>query len=823
MRGTAGTAPDEPEDGQGAGPDADPADAQGLIPVLTSAIRRRWTSSVFGIVAPGAVRRRPSDIGRAITAVVVIAAVSLSAKVVTNLEAEVFAVVAALPDSLTGLFEVLYRLAGVVAGALVVSALIARRWRLLLTLLLAFAIALGVGAALSGLVDITQALETSGVHLGGRNPDFPVVPLAASVAVLLAARPYLTRPTRRMVEVVFWLSVLAAVYLAEGLPVSVLASVVLSWGAAAVAHFALGSPGGTPAIHQVAGSLRALGVPNEGLRLAPEQSWGHTAFISDDDDRLAVEVVGRDSTDARLWAKLWRFVWYKDAGPSFSLRRGQQVEHQALVLLLAERSGATVPDLLAVGIAGARDDALLVVRNPPGTALADLAPQEIDDAAIDDAWANLQRLHNAGIAHGDLTDRRVVVDGDGRTGLVRMGRAETSAPADHLALDGAQLLVVTADLVGVDRALAAARRARGDDGLAALLPYLEPAALSSRSRSSIEDLKTLLTDLREAGSALTDTEPPELAALRRFSLGGIFLAAAFLFGLYLLVVQLAGVAAMGDVFSGAIWEWVVATALIAQLPPFSQAVAMLGAVATTLPLRPVTVVQYAQAFTGLIGGTAGNATLSIRFFQKQGLPPTLAVSSGVLNSAASFLVQIVLVVAGLLATGSSFDISTSGAGAPGWVSALLVIVALAVVAVLVAPRLRRRAKAIIAHQLKEAWDNISGVLSTPRKALELFGGNLFSQILFAMVLGAALHAYGESLPLLQLVVINSFASFIGGAAPVPGGLGVVEAGMIAGFTSAGIPQAEAVAATFTARMFTTYLTPIWGWFAFQWLRRNDYV
>ena len=92
-----------------------------------------------------------------------------------------------------------------------------------------------------------------------------------------------------------------------------------------------------------------------------------------------------------------------------------------------------------------------------------------------------------------------------------------------------------------------------------------------------------------------------------------------------------------------------------------------------------------------------------------------------------------------------------------------------------------------------------------------------------MVLGAALHAYGESLPLLQLVVINSFASFIGGAVPVPGGMGVVEAGMIAGFTSAGIPEAEAVAATFTARMFTTYLTPIWGWFAFRWLQRNDYV
>ncbi len=442
---------------------------------------------------------------------------------------------------------------------------------------------------------------------------------------------------------------------------------------------------------------------------------------------------------------------------------------------------------------------------------------------LDDAWTNLGRLHDAGIAHGDLTARRIVVDDDGRTGLVRMDRSETSAPSDHLALDDAQLLAVTADVVGVDRALAAARRVRGDDGLAVLLPYLEPAAFSSRSRSTIEDLKALLGDLREAGAALTGTEAPELATLRRFSLGGIFLAAAFLFGLYLLVVQLAGVAAMGDVFEGAIWEWVVATAVIALLPPLSQAVAMLGAVATTLPLRPVTVVQYAQSFTGLVGGTAGNATLSIRFFQKQGLPPTLAVSSGVLNSAAGFVVQIVLVVTGLLVTGSSFDLDSDDSGVPGWVYALVVIAVLAVVAVLIVPRLRRRAKEIVAHQLREAWDNISGVLSTPRKALELFGGNLVSQLLFAAVLGLALHAYGESLPLLQLVVINSFASFVGGAVPVPGGMGVVEAGLIAGFTSAGIPQAEAVAATFTARMFTTYLSPIWGWFAFQWLRRKDYV
>jgi len=105
----------------------------------------------------------------------------------------------------------------------------------------------------------------------------------------------------------------------------------------------------------------------------------------------------------------------------------------------------------------------------------------------------------------------------------------------------------------------------------------------------------------------------------------------------------------------------------------------------------------------------------------------------------------------------------------------------------------------------------------------MFGGNLASQVLYALVLEAALHAYGSSLPLLQLILINSLASVIGGMAPVPGGMGVIEAGLIGGMTAAGVPQEVAVATTFTARLFTAYLPPIWGWFALQWLRRNEYV
>ena len=75
--------------------------------------------------------------------------------------------------------------------------------------------------------------------------------------------------------------------------------------------------------------------------------------------------------------------------------------------------------------------------------------------------------------------------------------------------------------------------------------------------------------------------------------------------------------------------------------------------------------------------------------------------------------------------------------------------------------------------------------------MQLFGGNVLSQLLFALTLQCALLAYGESLPIMELVVINTFASLIGGVAPVPGGMGVIEAGLIAGFTAAGVPETSA--------------------------------
>src|SRR5690348_7823436 len=94
------------------------------IPVLTSAVRRRWTSSVFGIVAEGSIRRRPSDIARSGLALMLVAALAAGADEISALETSVFDVISALPGGLTGVFEVLYWVGLVVAAVLVVTALV---------------------------------------------------------------------------------------------------------------------------------------------------------------------------------------------------------------------------------------------------------------------------------------------------------------------------------------------------------------------------------------------------------------------------------------------------------------------------------------------------------------------------------------------------------------------------------------------------------------------------------------------------------------------------------------------------------------------------
>ena len=154
---------------------------------------------------------------------------------------------------------------------------------------------------------------------------------------------------------------------------------------------------------------------------------------------------------------------------------------------------------------------------------------------------------------------------------------------------------------------------------------------------------------------------------------------------------------------------------------------------------------------------------------------------------------------------------------------VVVAVGLATVAITLVPRLRRLVKARVWPHLVSIWANIKTIATEPRKLVYILAGSILAQLFVAVALGASLHAVGQRASIATLLVVITLASIIGGAVPVPGGMGVVEAGLIGGLTAVGVPQDQAVAAVFIQRLFTAYLPPIWGWITLAWMRRREYV
>src|SRR5262249_25906142 len=169
---------------------------------------------------------------------------------------------------------------------------------------------------------------------------------------------------------------------------------------------------------------------------------------------IRVRVLGRDAQDTQRLARVWRQLAYRDPRRSIAVGRVEQVEHEALVTLLAAQAGVRVPPVVTAALAPA-GDALIVTRRTETRALERWSADEVSDALLDELWLEATRLHAAGISHGRLNLSNVEVV-DGSPMLVDLAVATLGAPATAIDIDVAELLVACTVLVGPERALKAA-------------------------------------------------------------------------------------------------------------------------------------------------------------------------------------------------------------------------------------------------------------------------------------------------------------------------------------------------------------------------------
>ena len=206
----------------------------------------------------------------------------------------------------------------------------------------------------------------------------------------------------------------------------------------------------------------------------------------------------------------------------------------------------------------------------------------------------------------------------------------------------------------------------------------------------------------------------------------------------------------------------------------------------------------------------------------------MALSSGAIMATSSWIAIAVLFLVSLpFAWGTiHFEVTPESGGDSKlvWIIlAVVVVVALAAGLLLAVPRFRRLAAEKVRPKARDIWGNLRQVASSPRKLVLLVGGSFAQELLVVMALSVSLRAFGDHLNLPTLYVVIFLAGIIGGISPSPGGMGVVEAGMILGLTAAGVSEADATAAVFIQRLFTSYLPPIWGWLTLVWMRKREYL
>jgi glycosyltransferase 2 family protein len=775
---------------------------------------------------PGSSRsRRPTDVVLLVLCVIGLLAAVESASPPSDfwLRLSEFA------TSLPGFFDVIWRaglwLVSAWAVFLLLAVLLSKRWDLLRDQVLALAGSVVALVAIRGATGGSSRSLWDAAIAVGPPPDAVSVRIALVIALATAVSPWVARPFRTLGWWLLCLGSISEAILGASSPSGVVLGVLGGASAAITVRVALGSSGGRPSLAEVRKGLFELGVPIDMLSEASSQEAG--VFLLDGTDSngrpLRVKVYGRDAWDAQVLSKTWRALWFREAA-TVSLTRAQQVEHEGFLTLLAARNNVPVQDVVRAGRT-VDNDAIIVMR-VRGVPLTDERAKSGHEV-VDAIWDTVLALGAAGLAHGDLHPGTFRVDG-GQVLIDSMAPATVATNLDQRNIDLAQLLTMSALLLDADRALELAYFRLGPEDLARIVPYLQKAALGRQLREEAAGQHLDMDGLRARAAAKADIEPPKMASIRRVSTRTLVQACLLVAAAYFLITTLAGVDInqVVDALREASLPLLLLALIVGQLPRFAYAESTRAACPRPLPYGPPVLLQFAVTFISLVfPGTVARMALNVRFFQRQGIAPTSAVSIGLIENFGGYVVQIVIILSAVI---FGFGAVDADVHAPtnqrdgNLFYVLVAVVAAVIVAAVVAiavPRWRRRALDRARPALTDLRNTLA-TLRSPARVTRLLLANLAAEVLFASTLGVVLLALGTSRSLATLLVVNVFVSFFASMIPVPGGIGVSEGALMVGLTAVGINQSTAFAAAICYRLCTFYLPPIWGWLAFRRLERT---
>jgi uncharacterized membrane protein YbhN (UPF0104 family)/tRNA A-37 threonylcarbamoyl transferase component Bud32 len=779
-----------------------------------------------GLFLPPARYRHPGDVIRLIASGLVLTgmlvAVAVAPGPLTGPRAAAVSWLGSGPAGrlLTGLVQVTLILAA--AGTLAV-ALRHRRFRLLAGLVAGAAVAAALPA---GIVHLTgeHAIAAAATHSWLASAAFPgPALLAAAAAVTVALSPWLSRPWCRTAWITLAAISVARLTTGTVLPAELILALAAGVTVGAGLLVAFGVPDRRMGAGGIAAALRSAGLAIASAEPANVRTKGSRPFTAatGDGHQLFIKVLGSDQRDADLLYRAYRFARLRDVGDTWPAGSAiRAAEHQALVGVMAERAGVRVPRVERVIKA---DDgiALLVMEQVDGQSLGQLPAERISDDLLRQLWAEVDRLHRAGIAHRSLRAANVMIEDGERPWLTDFSFSELAATPRQMNLDLAELLASLATLVGADRATASASAVMGAQQVAAAAPLLQPLALSAATRHAVGCAGGLLADTRSA--AASGLAGPPLARLQRVRPRTLLAIAAAAGAFYFVLPQLAQVGSSWQALQSAHWAWLPVIIAFSAVTYLASAAALIGAVPGRVPFWPATLTQAASSFVNRVSpANIGGMALNARFLRKNGVSSSAGVAAVGVNALMGAVAHLILLVIFFALAGHRLAQAFRLPPASKLLLVLAVAAALAGL-VLASRRGRRFAVTRLWPGVRSAAASLRTVAASPVKLTLLTGGSALITLAYIGGLVASVQAFGGRAGIAEIGAVYLGAAVIAAASPTPGGLGAIEAALVAGLTGIGVPPGPAVSAVLAYRLATYWLPVLPGWLCLRFLQNRQYI
>jgi uncharacterized protein (TIRG00374 family) len=214
--------------------------------------------------------------------------------------------------------------------------------------------------------------------------------------------------------------------------------------------------------------------------------------------------------------------------------------------------------------------------------------------------------------------------------------------------------------------------------------------------------------------------------------------------------------------------------------------------------------------------------LSFRYQQKAGVESGAASASVGLQTVVAMVASLLLLAVFFARTGRNTSVHFSF-HVHQWVLVLITAALVGCALFLLTPRGRRFFHDKIWAFIRSAGSAIADVAKSPRHLALIGVGALGGPLVQAVALWLCVHALGGQLPFVQVGAVYLGGHLVASAAPVPGGLGALEAALIAGLSALGMPVGAAASAVLIYRLLTYWLTVPVGWVSLKVAEERGYV